>query len=136
MTSWQQTLLGLLAVGLLTYVAVLAALVVARPRGIDLQAALRLLPDLVRLVSRIARDRLAPRGVRVRGWLLLAYLVCPIDLVPDVVPVIGWADDVIVALIVVRAMVRRAGPSLLERHWPGGPAGLTLLRQAAGVVPA
>jgi len=133
MSSWQQTLLGLLGVAVLSYLALLVALLLARPRGIDLRAVTRLLPDLARLVSRVARDRTAPRGVRVRLWLLLAYLLCPIDLVPDVVPVIGWADDVILVLLAIRSLVRRGGPELLERHWPGDPAGLALLRDAAGV---
>jgi len=98
--------------------------------------ALRLLPDLVRLVRRLAADRALPRGVRVRLWLLLGYLALPIDLVPDVLPVIGWADDVIAVVLVLRSVVRRAGPQALERHWPGTPEGLAAVRAACGLDPA
>jgi len=97
----------------------------------SLPEALRLLPDLLRLVRRLAGDASLPRGVRVRLWLLLAYLAFPLDLVPDVVPVLGYADDAIVVALVLRAVVRRAGPGALARHWPGSPAGLAAVQRLA-----
>jgi uncharacterized membrane protein YkvA (DUF1232 family) len=81
--------------------------------------ALRLLPDLLRLLRRLAGDRSLPRGVRVRLWLLLAYLPIPIDVVPDVIPVLGYADDAIVVTAVLRSVVRRAAPSLRLKHLTG-----------------
>jgi uncharacterized membrane protein YkvA (DUF1232 family) len=74
-----------------------------------------------------------PRGVRRRLALLLAYLAFPIDLVPDVVPVLGYADDVVVIALVLRSVVRRAGPAAVERHWTGTPAGLAFVRSLAGI---
>jgi uncharacterized membrane protein YkvA (DUF1232 family) len=62
-------------------------------------------------------------------WLLLAYLASPIDLVPDFVPVLGYADDAIVVAAVLRSVVRAAGPQVLESHWPGSPEGLAALRR-------
>ena len=62
-------------------------------------------------------------------WLLLGYLASPIDLIPDFVPVVGFADDVIVVGLVLRSVIRRAGVENVESHWSGTPAGLaTLLR--------
>lgn len=78
----------------------------------------------------------SPPGVRWRLWLLLGYLLLPIDLVPDFLPVIGYADDVVVLALVLRSVVRRAGPQALERHWPGTPAGLALVRRLAGLPPS
>ncbi|HEU4567893.1 MAG TPA: DUF1232 domain-containing protein, partial [Marmoricola sp.] len=98
-----------------------------------LRTALRLLPDLVRLLRRLVADPTLPRGVRLRLVLLLAYLLSPVDLVPDVVPVLGYADDVLVAALALRSLVRRAGPDALERHWPGTPEGLGLVRRLAGI---
>jgi uncharacterized membrane protein YkvA (DUF1232 family) len=106
-----------------------------RPDGLTTRAALRLLPDLVRVVRRLAADRSLPRGVRVRLWLLLGYLLSPIDLVPDVVPVLGYADDVIVVALALRSVVRRAGPEALARHWPGDAAGLAVVSRLAGRPP-
>ena len=134
--DWQSLLLVVLGTVGLAYVVLLLALLVARPRDVDLRQAARLVPDVARLVPRLARDRTLATGVRVQLWLLLAYLVSPIDLVPDMIPVIGWADDVILVLLVLRSVVRRAGPAALERHWPGSPAGLAALRRMAGVTAA
>lgn len=115
--------------------AVTALLVVARreSRTVDLREALRLVPDVVRLVRRLAADPDVPRTVRWRLLGLLGYLALPIDLIPDVVPVLGWADDVVVLALVLRSVVRRAGPEALDRNWPGTPEGLRVVRLLAGV---
>lgn len=113
----------------------IALLWLVRPRGPQLREALRLLPDLLRLVGRLARDRTLPRGVRLRLWLLLAYLALPVDLVPDVVPVIGVADDAVLVVLVLRSVVRRAGPDAVRRHWPGSDDGLAAVLRIAGAPP-
>ena len=117
---------------LLLWLALLALLWWRRPDDVRLADALRLLPQVVGLLRRLAGDRDLPRGVRVRLVLLLAYLALPIDLVPDVVPVLGQLDDVVVVLLVLRSVVRVAGPQALERHWRGTPAGLAAVRRLAG----
>lgn len=121
-------------VGLLVaWLALVVALVVASPDRTRVAEAVRLLPDLLRLLGRLARDPQVPRGVRVRLWLTLAYLAMPIDLVPDVLPVIGYADDAIVVAAVLRSVVRRAGPVAVERHWSGTPEGLAAVLRLAGL---
>jgi uncharacterized membrane protein YkvA (DUF1232 family) len=94
---------------------------------------LRLLPDLVRLFRRLAADPNLPRGVRIRLILLLAYLLSPLDLIPDFIPILGYADDVIIVAIALRSVTRRAGPEAIERHWPGTPQGLHAIRQLARI---
>ncbi|MEU4625186.1 YkvA family protein [Actinoplanes sp. NPDC023801] len=123
--------LGLVVVWLVLIVALLMA-----GRRYDrpgLGEMLRLLPDLLRLLKRLAGDAGLPRGVRVRLWLLLAYLAVPIDLIPDFIPVIGYADDAIIVALTLRSVARRAGSSALHRHWPGSPAGLAAVLRTAGV---
>jgi uncharacterized membrane protein YkvA (DUF1232 family) len=128
------TLVVSIAIGLaLTYLVLLGALVVARPKGKLLGEAIRLLPDLLRLLQRVARDPNVPRGARVRLWLLLGYLAIPIDLVPDFVPVLGYADDAIIVSLVLRSVVRRAGAPVVRRHWPGTDDGLAALTRLAGL---
>ena len=117
---------------LVGWLALLAVLWRARPDGLTVRSALRLLPDLVRLVRRLATDRSLPRGVRVRLWLLLVYLLSPVDLVPDVVPLLGYADDVVVVALALRAVIRRAGPEAVARHWPGDHRALGVVMALAG----
>ena len=138
-TTWQTALavVGGLVVAIVVCWLLLLAVLWRVSRGrTTWRDALRLLPDLVRLVRRLAGDRGLPRGVRVRLWLLLGYLALPVDLVPDVLPVIGWADDVIAVVLVLRSVARRAGPEALERHWPGTPEGLAAVRAACGLTQA
>ena len=132
---WWDLLLGIAAGLLLAWAVLIAALVVMRPRGGLMRQALRLLPDVLRLLPRLAADRSLPRGVRLRLALLLAYLASPIDLVPDFIPVVGYADDAIVVAAVLRSVVRHAGVQAPERHWPGTPDGLAALCRLTGLAP-
>jgi len=131
-----QTVVGIVAGLLLVYAVLLVLLWRAHRRNPDeigLREALRLLPDLVRLLKRLTADKTLPRGVRVRIVLLLIYLASPIDLVPDFVPVLGYADDAIIVAIALRSVTRRAGTQAIERHWPGTPEGLRAIRRLAGL---
>jgi uncharacterized membrane protein YkvA (DUF1232 family) len=71
----------------------------------------------------------------VRLVLLLVYLVLPIDLIPDFIPVVGYADDAVVVALALRSVVRAAGAGAIERHWPGTPQGLDAIMRLAGVQP-
>jgi uncharacterized membrane protein YkvA (DUF1232 family) len=86
------------------------------------QEALRLLPNLGRLMWGLARDR----GVSYVDKALVVgaalYLVMPLDLVPDFLPFFGQVDDLVLLLVAVRRLVRRAGPEVVLRHWRGDPA--------------
>ena len=139
--TWQagqmwQAVIGVVVGVLVVYAVLLVALWVwarRHPDAVTLKDALRLVPDLVRLIRRLAADRSITRGVRVRLALLLVYLASPIDLVPDFVPVVGYADDAVIVAVVLRSVVRSAGVEALGRHWPGSPAGLAVVEQLAGV---
>jgi uncharacterized membrane protein YkvA (DUF1232 family) len=133
MTLWWQVITGVLAGLLLLWIVLLVTLWVSKPDELHLRDAMRLLPDVLRLLKRLAADGSLSRGVRFRLWLLLGYLAMPIDLVPDFVPVIGYADDAVVVAIALRSVTRRAGPEALRRHWPGTPDGLAALQRFAGL---
>ena len=131
--AWTEWIVAVVGGVVLLWLGMLAALWLARPEEVGLRDALRLLPDLVRLLRRLAADGSLPRGVRIRLWLLLGYLLMPIDLVPDYIPVIGYADDAVVVALALRSVTRRAGPAALDRHWPGTPEGLAAVRRLAGL---
>jgi uncharacterized membrane protein YkvA (DUF1232 family) len=130
---WWDLLIGVAAALLLAWLVLVAALLVVRPRGGLLREALRLLPDVLRLIRRLAADKTLPRGVRVRLGLLLAYLALPVDLVPDFIPVLGYADDAIIVTAVLRGVVRRAGIDAVRAHWPGTDDGFAALARLTGI---
>ena len=113
--------------------ALVILLIVTRPADLRVTDILRLLPDVVVLLRRLAADPELPRGVRIRLGLLLVYLILPIDLIPDFIPVLGYADDAIIVALALRSVTRRAGPAALERHWPGTAEGLQAVRRLAGI---
>jgi uncharacterized membrane protein YkvA (DUF1232 family) len=115
------------------WAALVIALVIVRPRGGLLREALRILPDALRLIRRLAADNTLPRGVRVRLALLLVYLAIPLDLIPDFIPVLGCADDAIIVTAVLRSVVRRAGLPAVRAHWPGSDDGFAALCRLIGL---
>lgn len=133
MSDWWVLLLGVAGGLVVIWLALVAALWVAKPDEVGLQAMLRLLPDVIRLLKRLAGDRTLPSGVRIRLALLLGYLALPFDLIPDIIPVLGYADDAVVVVLVLRSTARRAGIDALTRHWPGTPEGLSALRRVCGL---
>ncbi|MFG3551503.1 YkvA family protein [Streptomyces sp. NPDC047725] len=122
------------AAGLLaTWLALVIALLVVRPKGALLGEAVRLLPDLTRLLRGLAADKTLPRGVRGRLGALMVYLALPIDLIPDFLPVIGYADDAIIVALTLRSVVRRAGIEAVRAHWPGTDDGFAALARLTGL---
>jgi len=137
--NWWDAAIAIIGGIVLIYAVLLVLLALyarRHPETVSLKEALRLLPDLLILLRRLTADRSLPRGIRVRLVLLLVYLAAPIDLVPDFLPVIGYADDAVIVALVLRSVIRKAGSGPLERHWPGTTAGLALIQRLAGTAGA
>jgi uncharacterized membrane protein YkvA (DUF1232 family) len=130
---WWDLAIGLGAALVLAWLVLVVGLILVRPRRGLLREALRLLPDVLRLIRRLAADKTLPRGVRIRLALLLAYLAIPIDLIPDFVPVLGYADDAIIVTAVLRSVVRRAGLDAARAHWPGTDDGFAAVVRLTGL---
>jgi uncharacterized membrane protein YkvA (DUF1232 family) len=92
-----------------------------------------LLPNLVRLFRGLLGDPRVPRGSKALLLLGAVWLASPIDLIPEFLPGIGGIDDAIVASLVLRHLVRRAGPEVVREHWHGDPRTIGLILRAAGV---
>jgi uncharacterized membrane protein YkvA (DUF1232 family) len=123
------------AVLLGVYAALLAALVVGS-RHWDVRMIARLVPHGAVLFKRLLGDPRVPSRWKVASAFTLVYLGVPFDLVPDFIPVAGQLDDAILVALVLRGLLRSAGPRLLREHWPGPAALLAPLERFAGAVPA
>lgn len=121
-------LLGVLAV----WAAFIALLWIVRPRDVGLRELVAVVPDVLRLVRSLLADRTVPLGVRLAVGGLLVWLVSPIDLIPEFVPVLGPLDDVVVAVLVLGYVRRRLGTDELRRRWSGSTAGFELLVRLTG----
>jgi uncharacterized membrane protein YkvA (DUF1232 family) len=76
-----------------------------------------------------------PTPLKIVLCLALSLLVCwvaPLDLVPDFIPVMGYADDAVIVVAVLRAVIKRAGRDTIAQHWPGSPDGLAAVERLAG----
>ena len=125
--------IGTIIVGLVVaWLALLAVLWLIRPRGVGARELARLVPDILRLVRDLVTDRSTPRGIRVALVILLVWLISPIDLVPEFIPVLGPLDDVIVAVVILRYVRRRLGDEELRRRWRGTDDGFRTLTTVVG----
>jgi uncharacterized membrane protein YkvA (DUF1232 family) len=83
-----------------------------------------LIPNLVVLFRGLLGDRRVPW--QAKAWIAIAvvWVVSPIDLIPEFLPIVGPLDDAIVAALVLRYVVKRTDPEVLAEHWRGDPSTL------------
>jgi uncharacterized membrane protein YkvA (DUF1232 family) len=74
------------------------------------------LPTYARLVWGLVRDPRTPIGLKAMLAAALAYVVFPVDLIPDVIPIIGQADDLTVLLLVLDLFIQNAPPEVRAEH--------------------
>ena len=123
--AWTLTAVGCL----LVLYGVLVVLARRLPPG-PLRDLARLLPDCAVTLRQLHRDQRVPTRVRVALWVGLLWVVSPVDLIPEFVPVLGPLDDVLVVALVLRYAVRTCPPEAVADAWPGDPA---VLRRLTGV---
>jgi uncharacterized membrane protein YkvA (DUF1232 family) len=128
-TIWIALGVGL---ALVAYGSVLVGLAAAG-RSIDARALAAGVASCVVLLRRLVTDARIPRRHRAALLLAVAYLMFPVDLVPDFLPVVGYLDDVLVVVLAVRLVLRRAGPELIRAHWNGSERILSTLLRLSSV---
>ena len=130
---WMEALLVVLGVIVATWLALVAVVLLHRPSRELVGPAIRLLPDLVRLVRSLLADPATPRSVKLALGGLLVYLVSPLDLIPDFLLGVGSIDDLVTSAIVLRWAGRRVGLEDLRAHWSGSEEGFAVLRRLLGL---
>ena len=129
MPGW---LLALIVVVAIYAVAVLALILAGR--GVAARELALLLPNLILLFKDLLRDPRVPRGPKIVLAIGIVWLASPIDLLPEFLPVLGPLDDAVVAALVLRHLVHRAGADVVREHWRGEPDTLVLILRGAGAV--
>ncbi|MBI3522267.1 MAG: DUF1232 domain-containing protein [Chloroflexi bacterium] len=115
----------LVAVALIAaiYIAFVLVLLVGGRRLLARELVL-LIPNLVGLFRGLLGDPGVPRRAKLVLLLATGYLLMPLDLVPDFIPVAGTLDDAIVAALALRYVLRVTDRATLAAHWRGDPATL------------
>ena len=80
------------------------------------------LPACVTTIRRLRKDPRVPRAAKVAIALAGLWVLSPIDLIPEFLPVIGPLDDVIVVALAFRFAARRVPHDAIYEAWPADPA--------------
>lgn len=80
------------------------------------------IPACATTMRRLRRSPDVPTGARVMVVFALLWVLSPIDLIPEFIPVIGPLDDVVVVALVLRFAARRVPAQVLFDAWPAEPA--------------
>jgi uncharacterized membrane protein YkvA (DUF1232 family) len=119
--------------GLLVMWAILLVILWAlRPRDVAVRELLAVVPDLIRMLRSVVRDPTSPMDVRIVLIGLLIWILSPIDLIPEFIPVLGPLDDVVVSVVALRYVRRRIGVAAMRSVWPGSDDGFALLGRVVG----
>jgi uncharacterized membrane protein YkvA (DUF1232 family) len=91
------------------------------------------LPNMAKLLWRLLRDPRVPRRTKMVVGAAVAYVASPIDLIPEFIPVIGLADDLLLMTFAIHHIVEVAGEDIVLEHWDGSRDLLELIRSVLDV---
>ena len=83
--------------------------------------AIQQIPDYIRLMLGLMRDARVSKFDRVLVLAAAAYVVSPLDFIPDVIPFLGQVDDVFLIVLALQRLVENAGRRVITDHWRGDP---------------
>jgi len=130
-----RTLILAVALALGVYAVAVAALALAG-RGTAAKEVAAFLPNLARLFKGLIGDSRVPRSSKALLIFGAAWITSPIDLIPEFIPVLGPLDDAVVAALILRRVLKRAGADVVADHWRGDPATLERLLRLFALRPA
>ena len=101
-----------------------------------MRALLRALPAIIRTIRGLAVDPVLPKAAKVALAAAILYLVSPVDVVPDFIPILGYLDDLFIAAIIVDGMLNFVDRGLILKYWPASPELLERVARSARVLSA
>jgi len=85
---------------------------------------IRQLPQYVRLLGGLATDKRVSMTDKLIVVGAVAYILMPIDLIPDFIPFFGEIDDLYILVLALQRLIANAGRTVLLDHWTGSVADL------------
>ena len=98
-----------------------------------------LLPDLFHLAVKLIFDRRVPPENKGALVAAVIYVVSPLDLIPDTIPVAGWVDDLIILIIGLNKFLETENEivaAAVKRHWAGDEDVFHLVRHILSIANA
>ncbi|MDX2044654.1 MAG: YkvA family protein [Acidobacteriota bacterium] len=84
-----------------------------------LKSVIMLIPNFLKLLYRLFKDSRVPMAEKAMLVGAIAYVVSPLDLLPDVIPFIGQVDDLYLIGLVVLRLLARTDDEIIQEHWDG-----------------
>jgi uncharacterized membrane protein YkvA (DUF1232 family) len=85
---------------------------------------IRQLPSYVRLLFGLLADRRVAAVDKLLVAAAVAYILTPVDFIPDFIPFLGEVDDVFLLVTALQRLISNAGRSVVVQYWAGNPADL------------
>ena len=96
--------------------------------------AVLMLPNLVKLLGRLVKDPRVPRRSKLVLLAAVGYVLSPIDILPEMIPVAGILDDLFLVAFALNHLIERAGEEIVVEHWDGPQDILAMVRSALGTI--
>jgi len=90
-----------------------------------LTGVMREIPNYLRLLLGLMMDRRVERVDKLLVAGAIAYILIPLDWLPDFIPFLGEVDDLFVLMLSLQRLIQNAGRRVLLDHWPGDPSDLS-----------
>jgi uncharacterized membrane protein YkvA (DUF1232 family) len=89
-----------------------------------LMSTVKELPNFLRLLGGLLTDRRVSNTDKLLVAGAIAYIVMPMDFIPDYIPFLGEIDDLFVLVLALQRLIANAGRNVIQDHWMGDPAQL------------
>jgi uncharacterized membrane protein YkvA (DUF1232 family) len=85
------------------------------------------LPNYLRLLAGLLVDRRVSTVDKLLVGAAIAYIIAPLDLVPEFIPFLGQVDDIYLLVLALRRLMRNAGRRVVLEHWAGDASDLAAI---------
>ncbi len=92
-----------------------------------------LVPRLVKLLWRLTRDPRVPARSKATLFILMGYIVSPIDLIPDIFGGIGQLDELVITAFALDQMLNRVPADVVREHWDGDKDILEIVQEVLDI---